>query len=134
MFKETVTYEDFNGDMQTDILYFNLSKSEMMDMEASVEGGYAKFLEEIVNSEDKVSIMNAFLDLIKKSYGIKSEDGKRFIKNEAIVSEFEQSLAFEAFFEKLLNGDETYVNSFVTGIMPKDLVSKMSANPAQLAG
>ena len=134
MFKETVTYEDFNGDMQTDILYFNLSKSEMMDMEASVEGGYAKFLEEIVKSEDKVSIMNAFLDLIKKSYGIKSEDGKRFIKNEVIVSEFEQSLAFEAFFEKLLNGDETYVNSFVTGIMPKDLVSKMSANPAQLAG
>lgn len=128
MFKETVTYEDFNGDTQTDILYFNLSKSEMMEMEASFEGGYGKYLEEVVKTDDRTSIMKAFLDLIKKSYGVKSEDGKRFIKNLGITEEFEQSLAFEAFFNKLLEGDETYINSFVTGIMPKDLVANMSAN------
>lgn len=124
MFTETVSYEDFNGNQQSETLYFNLSKKEMMDLQYSVDGGFDKKLEDIVGGGNEAEIMKTFISFIELSYGVKSEDGRRFIKNAALTEEFMNSLAFEAFLNKLTDGDEAYVNSFVTGIMPKDLVAK----------
>lgn len=131
MFTETVTYEDFNGNQQSETLYFNLSKKEMMDLQYSVDGGFDKKLETIVSSGNEAEIMKTFISFIELSYGVKSEDGRRFIKSEEVTEEFMNSLAFEAFLNKLTDGDEAYVNSFVSGIMPRDLVAK--ANQPVLA-
>lgn len=131
MFTETVTYTDFNDNQQSETLYFNLSKKEMMDLQYSVEGGFDKKLETIVTGGNEAEIMKTFINFIELSYGIKSEDGRRFIKSKEATEEFMNSLAFEAFLNKLTDGDDAYVNSFVSGIMPRDLVTK--ANQPVLA-
>lgn len=118
MFKDTVTYEDYNGNMRTETLYFNLSRAEVIQMEMSVNGGLGSFLENIVKSEDMPAIVEQFTKIIKMSYGVKSDDGKRFIKSDEISETFVQSEAFSEFFMKIIS-DEDYAAKFVNGIMPK---------------
>lgn len=118
MFTETITYVDFNDTERTETLYFNLSKAEILEMEMSVPGGYAKYLEDIVNSKDTVKIMETFIEIVKKTYGVKSEDGKRFIKSDEITKEFLETEAYSEFLMKLVS-DEGYAATFVQGVLPK---------------
>lgn len=120
MFKDTVTYVDFDGNERTEDLYFNLTKAEVVILENSVSGGLQRRLEAIVKSNDNVQIIENFVEIIKKSYGIKSDDGKRFIKSDEISEEFMQTGAYEEFFMKLIS-DEEYAAKFINGIAPSGI-------------
>lgn len=120
MIKKTVTYVDYNGVERTEDFYFNLTKAEVAEMELSVQGGFSKMLEEIVASKDNVQIVNLFKQMVLKSYGEKSPDGRRFIKSEEIAQAFAQTEAYsEIFMELALNEDKAA--EFVNGIMPANL-------------
>lgn len=120
MLKKTITYVDYNGVERTEDFYFNLSKAEVAEMELSVQGGFSKMLEEIVASKDNVQIVNLFKQMVLKSYGEKSPDGRRFIKSEEIAQAFAQTEAYsEIFMELALNEDKAA--EFVNGIMPANL-------------
>ena len=61
-----------------------------------------------------------FKQIILKAYGEKSEDGKRFVKNEKLSEGFAQTEAFsELFVELALNEDKAA--EFVKGILPGEL-------------
>lgn len=118
MLKKTITYEDFDGNQRTEDYYFNLTKAEAMELEVSVKGGYAEYLQNIVKENDNAGIISAIKDLILRSYGHKSEDGKRFVKTEEDAKEFAQSEAYsELFFE--LTSDDKAASDFFNGIIPK---------------
>lgn len=120
MLKKTVTYVDYNGVERTEDFYFNLSKAEVAEMELSVQGGFSKMLEEIIASKDNVQIVNLFKQMVLKSYGEKSPDGRRFIKSEEIAQAFAQTEAYsEIFMELALNEDKAA--EFVNGILPANL-------------
>lgn len=120
MIKKTITYDDFNGDKQTEEHYFHMSKMELVDMELSKEGGLSTFLPAIVKSGDTRKILDIFRSIIAQSYGVRSDDGKRFNKDPKATEEFMNSLAFEAMFMELVSS-ETAAGEFVAGIIPKDL-------------
>lgn len=120
MLKKTVTYVDYNGVERTEDFYFNLSKAEVAEMELSVQGGFSKMLEEIVASKDNVQIVNLFKQMVLKSYGEKSPDGRRFIKSEEIAQAFAQTEAYSEIFMELAL-DEKKAADFVNGIMPANL-------------
>lgn len=120
MLKKTITYVDYNGVERTEDFYFNLSKAEVAEMELSVQGGFSKMLEEIIASKDNVQIVNLFKQMVLKSYGEKSPDGRRFIKSEEIAQAFAQTEAYsEIFMELALNEDKAA--EFVNGILPANL-------------
>ena len=120
MLKKTITYVDYNGMERTEDFYFNLSKAEVAEMELSVQGGFSKMLEEIIASKDNVQIVNLFKQMVLKSYGEKSPDGRRFIKSEEIAQAFAQTEAYsEIFMELALNEDKAA--EFVNGIMPANI-------------
>lgn len=118
MFTDTITYTDLNGEERTETLHFNLSKAEILKMEISKNGGYAEYLEEIVNSKNSSLIMETFIDIVDKTYGVKTEDGRRFIKSDELTEEFKQSEAYSEFLMKLIS-NEDYASAFVTGVLPK---------------
>lgn len=120
MFKHTVTYEDFNGDIREETLYFNFSKPEIMMMNRKDNGSYVKNLEAVAASEDPMLIMDTFNDLLLDSYGIKSDDGTRFLKNEEIRNKFAQSIAYETILFEMIENPEL-IEVFMTGVLPKDL-------------
>jgi hypothetical protein len=126
MLKKTITYEDLDGNKITEDFYFNLSKAELAEMELSTQGGLGEYLKKLVVSQNGAEIIGTFKRIIGDSIGRRSEDGKRFIKNEEIKQEFFQSDAYNQLFMELIT-DETSGAEFVKGILPKDLSEDVMA-------
>lgn len=124
MLKKTIKYTDFDGNEQTEDFYFNLTKAELMEMNLSASGGLEKKLQRIINERDVTKIAEIFKDLILRAYGKKSDDGKRFIKNEEIKAEFAQTEAYSELFMELL-GDTSASVAFIKGIVPKDIQTEL---------
>lgn len=120
MLKRSISYEDFNGEKVTEVFYFNLTKSELIELEASYQGGLGESLQRIIESNDNDKIVKEFKKLILASYGIKSDDGKRFIKNDQLREEFTQTAAYNELFVELATNDQAAV-IFLAGILPKDM-------------
>lgn len=117
MLKKTITYTDYNGVERTEDFYFNLSEAELMEMEMSTTGGMAEMIQRIVAAKDAPAIIKIFKDLVRKAYGIRSDDGRRFIKSDKISDEFCQTEAYSLLFMELATNDNAAAE-FVNGIMP----------------
>lgn len=126
MLKKTVTYPDYNGNERTEDFYFNLTKAEITKMELGVKGGLAELIDRAVKSEDGPTIIKVFEDIVAKSYGIKSPDGKRFIKTPEILEEFTQTEAYSIIFMELAT-DADAASKFINGIIPADMAQQLEA-------
>lgn len=120
MLVKNIKYVDFDGNERSEDFYFNLTKAEVAEMEMSTEGGLAKMLEKIVAEQDSKRIIEIFKDLILRSYGEKSPDGKRFTKNKEIRDSFSNTEAYSELFMSLAT-DAEKASAFVNGILPKNL-------------
>jgi hypothetical protein len=118
MLKKTIKYTDYDDVERVEDFYFNLTKAEVTEMEASAEGGLTKTLEKIIAEKDKKRILETFKDLILKSYGVKSMDGKRFVKSQELRDAFAQTEAYSELFMSL-GEDAEAAAAFVNGILPK---------------
>ena len=127
MLKKTITYTDYDGNERKEDFYFNLNKAEIMEMEMSTSGGMAEMLQKIVDSQDAPAIIQAFKELVLQSYGQKSPDGKRFIKNATLREEFEQTEAYSQIFMELATNAEEAAK-FVNGIIPNDVAKELPKN------
>ena len=125
MLKKTITYVDYNGSERTEDFYFNLSKAEIMEMEMSTSGGLAEMINRIVAAQDVPAIIKIFKDLILKAYGEKSPDGKKFVKSDAISTDFAQTEAYSQLFMELAT-DADAAAKFVNGIIPADMSSQVA--------
>ena len=126
MLKKTITYHDYNGVEYTQDFYFNLSKAEIMEMEMGTTGGLAEMITKIVAAQDAPAIIKICKDLILKSYGEKSADGKRFIKSDEISTAFTQTEAYSELFMELATDAEAAA-AFVNGIIPADMAKEVAA-------
>ena len=129
MLKKTIKYTDFNGNEVTEDFYFNLTKAEVAEMElgasrldadGNIKGGMQDLLAEIVASGSGQRIMDTFKEILARSYGMRSEDGKRFIKSKELFEEFTQTAAYSEFFMELIT-DADAASSFIKAVMPADL-------------
>lgn len=124
MYKKTITYEDYDGNKRTEDFFFSLTTAELTKMQMSVEGGYAAMIDKMVKAQDMRSLINAIEDIVIKSYGIKSDDGRRFIKNSTITEEFMQTPAYSSLYMELIT-DENAAADFINKIIPSDLAAKV---------
>jgi hypothetical protein len=120
MLRKSIKYTDFNGEEVTDIHYFNLTNTELLNLEVSTKGGFQALLQKIVDEKDVKELVSQFQTIVLMSYGQKSEDGKRFIKNEELRNEFTQTAAYDALFMELSTDADAAAN-FVKGVMPKNI-------------
>ena len=117
MLKKTITYKDYNGVERTEDFMFNLTKAEILEMQLTKDGGMDAAIKKIVDAKDAPESMKVFKDLILKSYGIVSDDGRRFIKSKEISDSFAQTEAFSMLFMELAT-DTDAASAFVNGIVP----------------
>lgn len=130
MLKKTITFRDLDDNVLVEDFYFNLNKAELAQLELQYEGGFSKYLSTIVDAKGGKAIMDAFKSIIGTAYGVRSEDGKRFIKSEKISEEFMQTDAFSELFVELLSDAEAAA-TFVNAVMPASLVAQAQAEMAQ---
>lgn len=120
MLKKTMTYTDFNGETRKEDFFFNLTRAEVTELELSTDGGLSDKIKRITEAKDVPEIMRVFKDLILKSYGVKSPDGKRFIKSPELSEEFSQTEAYSDLFMELAQNSDSAA-AFVNGIMPQNI-------------
>lgn len=125
MLKKTITYRDYNDVERSEDYYFNISRAELVLMENSRAGGMKAYYERIVQAKDDVAIMECFKELIHMSIGVKSDDGKRFVKSEEIAAAFEQSEAYSELLMELFSDPEIALD-FMAKIMPPKLAEGVS--------
>lgn len=121
MIKKTITYTDLTGEKSEMTAYFHMNKAEVLkwlipDGHLTLDQILLKFLEH----KDVKELMNILEDLIRRSYGEKSMDGKSFVKSADKTEEFMQSEAYSELFISLLNNDEESAK-FLNGVFPSEL-------------
>ena len=127
MLKKTITYEDYNGVTRTEDFYFNFTEAEIMELELGTTGGLAEMIQRIVASQDAPTILKIFKDIILKAYGVKSEDGRRIIKNDAVREDFAQTEAYSKLFMELAT-DSKAAADFINKIVPEHMAKEANKN------
>lgn len=125
MFVKKVTYEDYNGTEITETCMFNLTKAELTQMNMEKAGGLEQKLTRMIEMRDASSIMHTIKDLMHRSYGQKSDDGRRFIKIDpatgiCLADEFEQTEAYSQIYMELCTNAEAAAE-FIANVVPKDV-------------
>ena len=118
MLKKTITYTDFEGIERTEDFFFHLSEAEVIEMEHSVDGGLTSVLTNIVKSPNPREIVKYFKEIILRSYGEKSSDGRRFVKSPELSKQFAETPAYSVLFMELSKDDKAASN-FVNSVIPQ---------------
>lgn len=125
MLKRDITYKDLDDEEVTETFYFNLTKTEILDMEVeSGNGGLEEWYRRIVKTQDRQALVDEFKKIILKSYGERSPDGKRFIKTDEngqpLSTAFAQTMAYDQLFFEMAT-DEQVAADFLLGILPAEV-------------
>lgn len=116
MIKKTVTYEDFNGTVRTETFYFHFSQAEIMEMQLTTEGGFSERVQKMIDAKDQPAIIKLIKDFVLDAYGVKSDDGKRFMKSPEIRAAFVENPAYSEIFMELAT-DADKASEFVNGVV-----------------
>ena len=129
MYKKTVTYEDYKGNTRTEDFYFNLNKAELVELELSTKGGLTVTMDRIIAAQDNPTLFKIFKDLVSKSYGVLSDDGRKFIKNQEVLDDFMQTEAYSIIFSELATNEEAAAE-FFNNVIPQNLAKELTEEEA----
>lgn len=125
MLKKTYTYKDYNEVERTETFYFHFTEAEILDMEMSAEGGFAERVQRIIDAKDQAALMRLIKKFVIDAYGVKSDDGKRFIKNDEVKTAFLECPAFSDIFMDMVTNDELAAE-FVNGVIPDTMKKRFA--------
>ena len=125
MYCKKITYVDYNDIPHTEEFYFNLNRAEILNMlmtdsDATMDQVFEYFRQ----TRNGKALLKMVEDLIKSSYGVKSPDGKRFVKSPEITEAFVQSEAYSELLFELLNDSDATAKFFI-GIVPRNLQAEV---------
>lgn len=138
MRRETISYKDYDGNEREEMFYFNLTREECISIHAKTPGGLGAVLDRIVKANDRGVIHATFEDLLGKSYGVKSEDGRRLMKGKdgELFAAFKETLAYDELICKLISVPG-YAAEFFNDVIPteelKDLIGTITKNAEALS-
>jgi hypothetical protein len=117
MYAKKIMYTDYNGSKREETFHFNLTAAELLEMELMEDGGMESLLQRIVETRNYKQLVTIFKQMILGAYGVKSPDGKRFIKSKELTDEFQQTEAFAELYIELATNDEA-ATAFVNATLP----------------
>lgn len=120
MLKKTIKYTDFNGVVREEEFYFNLTEAELAEMNLMTKGGLKSYLESIISTQDTPALAELFKTIIDKSYGVKSPDGRKFVKSPEILSDFVYTQAYSNLYMSLIT-DADAASKFINSIVPASI-------------
>lgn len=130
MLKKTIKYTDYNDNQREETFYFNLSKAELSEMQLSAQGGLESFIRRIIEEQNVPEIIKILKEIILKSYGEKSDDGKVFLKSPEISHRFECTEAYSELFMDIASSPENAIN-FINGILPEEIRKQIKEESAK---
>lgn len=126
MQKLTVQYQNWDGDLETEDLYFHLNIKELQDME-KWDVPLTQRIAKLTKTEDGKEAFELMRDIIEAAYGERSDDGKRFVKNPEVLKNFTEGLAYDEVILSFIDGT-TDLGKFVEGLLPKKVFELAKKN------
>lgn len=125
MFTKRLTYEDYDGNPRMEEFQFHLNRTELTDW-LMVENGVTidKIMENMAKKNDVKAMIDETKELLMRSYGRKSLDGRRFEKNDELLKDFMQTEAFSIIHMEL-STDAEKLAEFISKILPSDLSKQL---------
>ena len=126
MIKETISYEDIDGNSKTMDAYFHLSMREMRQL---LKDGIQEKLDAVTSGKASTDTMFDLIDvLIKTSFGkrVESNGEARFVKDPELTEAFMNSDAYDSLLGKLMS-DDTFATRFFSGLVPKALSDRINS-------
>lgn len=125
MLEKKIKWKDYDGNDREETFYFHLSTSEVVEWITST-GNYTldKALFRVTEERNAKDIINVFKDLIKRSYGVKSLDGRNFFKTDEEWNKFYYTEAYSQLFMELMQ-DAKKASDFFNAIIPPDLANEL---------
>lgn len=117
MLKKEIEFKDYKGETRKETFYFNLNESEVMKLEMGETGGLIEKINRIVAAKDAPEIMDVFDDIIDKSFGVISPDGREFVKDEETLRKFKQTEAYNILFMELCTKSGA-ATDFIENVIP----------------
>lgn len=127
MLKRTIKYEDYNGEQREENFFFSLNKAELLRMNMSKRGGMGVYLQNLADEKDPEKLTKIFEEFILTAYGVKSDDGTRFVKSPEVVADFKNSAAYSELFYELATDTDKFID-FVIGVVPADMADEIRKN------
>lgn len=124
MYIKTVTYNDYFGVERTEELRFNLTKTEILEMQLSIDGGMTAYYEQIKAQMKIPALLDETRKLILSAYGRVSADGRRFEKKQEFTDDFVQSGAYDAFMFEIYTNPEAQ-KEFILQVLPQDVAAEI---------
>lgn len=130
MLRKVITYTDYDGNQKEYEAYFNLTKTECMDLdlEYEEEGGLLEHLKNLFRNRvdgeiPKKPAVDFIKLLVERAYGVRpKEDRSLFLKEDEdgrpLVRKFKQHPAYDAFVFRLLSGEES-LDDFAANVLPE---------------
>ena len=126
MIKETISYEDIDGNSKTMDAYFHLTMREMRQL---LKDGIQEKLDVVTSGKASTDTMFDLIDiLIKTSFGkrVESNGEAHFVKDPELTEAFMNSDAYDSLLGKMMSDDQ-FATRFFTGLVPKALTERMNA-------
>lgn len=126
MIKETISYEDIDGNSKTMDAYFNLSMREMRQL---LKDGIQEKLDAVTSGKASTDTMFDLIDvLIKTSFGkrVESNGEARFVKDPELTEAFMNSDAYDSLLGKMMSDDQ-FATRFFSGLVPKALSDRINS-------
>ena len=130
MIKKVIPYTDFDGNPRVEEFWFNLTKAEMMDLGLSKDGGYDKYMEQLMHSTKVGEAIEVFKKILLLAYGKKSLDGRKFEKSPEITADFVATQAYSDLYVELAS-DPDKAAEFMNGVMGADVRKMVAENEAK---
>ena len=127
MLTKTIKYKDFNGQEKVKNFYFNLSKSELAEMDLVEKAGIEQTIKKMINEDDRENIVKLFKKLVLRAYGVKSADGERFEKSDELRAAFEQHPAYDVLFMELISSEKA-MSDLINAVVPSEVSEAAAKN------
>lgn len=131
MYTKKVKYTNYNDEEVEGIFRFHLNKAEVIDWMLCPGGSTTldKTLARIIENNSTSDLVSAFKDIVRRSYGEKTPDG-RFEKSDEIFNRFVSTEAYAIIFMEIFSDADKTIE-FLKGIMPKDFAEGLDEAMAQ---
>lgn len=140
MYKKTIPFKDFNGKARNQTIHLNLTEREVMGLLSEFQSIFSwqntikhRAIQEL-GTQEVVEFYNNLETILLSAYGVPSEDGLYFNKDDRY--QFEQSALFNAVMMMFVKEPEE-ATKMVNELMPKgleDFVANADANIDKIAG
>lgn len=125
MLIKNINYVDYFGNEQEDEFAFHLNTAEVLELRFAKRGGLENYLQRVVREKDAHEMIVFIKDIIRKSVGKVSDDGKQFIKNNEVRDAFMQTEAYPVLLMELAS-DSNKMIDFVRSVVPADIGNKVT--------